>query len=243
MNMIKSLLRWAVITAFSLDDKDFPTHQVTYMGKNADALSWFPYGYHANPGAGALAVMLSMNSDPENRVMFPGSPKERGGTLLPTPLSPGEVLVYNPTTQSFIHMKLDGGIDIEATTSDINIKSTTGTINVDSIHTIITTTGITRISAVGAVDIDAGAAVTIDSGGKTTITGNGTVEIDGTTLVDLIGTLVEGSDGGSTEFLCNEALLTMFNLHTHQTISDGPTSDPHQTAVVGTETTTVLKGE
>jgi phage gp45-like len=241
--MIKSLLRWSVITAFSGDDKDFPTHQVTYIGKNADALSWYPYGFHANPGAGALALMIAVNGDPENRVVFPGSPKERGGTLLPTPLNPGEVLVYNPTTQSFIHMKLDGGIDIEATISDINIKSSAGNVNVDAINAVVTTTGITRIVAVGAVDIDAGAAVTIDSVGPTTITGTGTVTIDGNTLVDLLGTLVEGSDGGATKFLCNEAFLALFNAHIHSTPSSGNTNAPTTTAVVGTDTTTVLKGE
>jgi hypothetical protein len=185
-----------------------------------------------------------MSADPENRVMFPGSPKERGGTLLPTPLYPGEVLIYNPITQSFIHMKLDGGIDIEATTSDINIKSSLGNVNVDAINAVLNATGIVRVVAVGAVDIDAGAAVTIDSVGPTTITGTGTVTIDGNTLVDLLGTLVEGSDGGSTEFLCNEAFLALFNLHTHSTPSSGNTHVPNTTpAAVGTDTTTVLKGE
>jgi hypothetical protein len=252
VNMIKSLTRWAVITAFSRDDSEFPVHQTTYMGKTADALAWFPYGFHANPGADTLSLMFSVNSDPENRVVFPGSPKERGGILLPTPLNVGEVLVYNPITQSFIHMKLDGGIDIESSIGDINIKSTLGNVNVDanagnvttnSINAVITTAGLTRIVAGGAVDIDAGAAVTIDSIGPTTITGTGTVTIDGNTLVDLLGTLVEGSAGGATEFLCNEAFLALFNLHRHSH-PDGQTGVINTTpAAIGTDTTTVLKGE
>jgi hypothetical protein len=242
LNALKGIVRWAVINSISLDNKDFPVHKVAYMGKAADALAWYPYGFHANPGAEALCVMLSMNADPENKVILPGSPKERGGSLLPTPLLPGEVLVYNPTTQSYIHMKLDGGIDIEATISDINIKSSLGNVNVDAINSVLTTTGITRIVSTGLIDIDSGGSISIDSPSLIAVKG-GVIKIDGTALVDLIATLVEASNGGTATSLCNEAFLAMFNLHTHQTISDGPTAVPHQTAVVGTETTTVLKGE
>ena len=121
VGMLKNLIRWAVITAPSADDKDFPTHQITYMGKVADCLAWFPYGFHANPGAETLALMVAANADNENRVMFPGSPKERLDELLPTPLAEGELLVFNPLTKSHIHFKADGSIDIDSKT-DLNIK-------------------------------------------------------------------------------------------------------------------------
>jgi hypothetical protein len=182
--------------------------------------------------------MIAMNADPENKVIFPGSPKERGGALLPTPLVVGEVLVYNPTTQSHIHLKWDGGIDIEATHSDINIKSSLGNVNVDAINSVLTTTGITRIASTGLIDIDSGGSITIDTPTLCQITG-GVVKVDGGAFLDLVATLVEASAGGSTTSLCNEAMITRFNNHTH-----AATGTPNNgNATVGVETTTVLKGE
>jgi hypothetical protein len=250
VNMLKSIVRWAVVALWSGDTGDFPIHKITYMGKVADATAWYPYGYHANPSVDALGLMFSVNGDPENRVIFPGSPKERNGTLLPTPLLAGEVLLYHPITQSFVHLKLDGNIDVQAS-GGVNVTAVAGDVsvlasaNVDitAINATLTTAGITQINSTGEIDINAGAAVNVDSIGKTTITGTGTVEIDGNTLVDLIGTFVEGSDGGATSFLCNEAFLALFNLHRHSH-PDGQTGVPNTTpAAVGTDTTTVLKGE
>ena len=248
VNMLKSIVRWAVLASWSSDLQDFPTHKITYMGKVADATAWYPYGYHANPGIDTLGLMFAVNADSENRVVLPGSPKDRNGTLLPTPLSPGEVLLYNPTTQAFVHLKANGDIDIENSVGDINIKSisgdikaetTTGDIIANAVNATLTALGITQINSTGAIDITALAAVTLDSVGKTTITGTGTVEIDGNTLVDLIAALIKASNGGAVSSLCNEAFLALFNSHTHA--GTGPPNNV--TAVVGTDTTTVLKGE
>ena len=119
VNMIKSLMRWAVVSAFSADDKAFPIHKIEYMGKVSDAVAWYPFGYHANPDKDALAIMIAMGSNPENRVILPGSPKERLGSNLPTPLEKGEVLIFHPETESFIHFTKDGVIKIKADKLDL----------------------------------------------------------------------------------------------------------------------------
>jgi len=232
--MIKSLVRWVVITSVTKDDKDFPLHKVTYIAKAGDALAWYPYGFHANPGPAALALMLAVNSDAENRVMFPGSPKERISDDLPTPLAEGEILIYNPITKSYVHLKEDGSIDIDSKL-DINITAAN--------DLTATVAGDTTITSTGPIDIDSSGAITVDSVGSTTITGTGTVKIDGNTVVDLDAALVKGHNGGAIEALCNETFIALFNAHIHSTPSSGNTFAPTIAAAVGTDTTTVLKGE
>jgi len=119
VNMLKGLIRWAVVGAFSDDDKDFPIHQVKYMGKVSDAVAWYPFGYHANPGKDALSIMISMGSNPENKVILPGSPKERLGSELPTPLEKGEVLIFHPESEAFVHFTKDGVIKMKADKLDL----------------------------------------------------------------------------------------------------------------------------
>lgn len=88
------------------------------------------------------------------------------------------------------------------------------------------------------IHLKANGDINVNSVGKTTITGAGTVEIDGDTLVDLVAASIEASDGGSTESLCNEAFLAKFNSHSHAGAAANDT-----VAVIGTDTTSVLKAE
>jgi hypothetical protein len=205
VNMLKALVRWSSISTFSKDNQSFPLHQVTYMGKSADAVAWYPFGYHANPGKDALCLMFAVDADPENRVMFPGSPQDRIDPLLPTPLKEGEVLIFHPETKSFIHFLKDGTIDIDSK-KDVNIR------------------------VIGNMLAD----VT----GKATIDATGTIELNGNTLVDIIASAIEAGNGGSVESLCNEAFLAKFNSHSHASAGANDT-----VAVIGTDTTSVLKGE
>ncbi len=219
--MLKGLVRLAVVSSFSSDDKAFPIHKIEYMGKVADAVAWYPYGFHANPGPDALAIFFAIGGNSESRVFLPGSPEDRIDDLLPTPLAENEVLLYHPPTKSYIHFKEDGTIDIDSQ-KDVNIRAIGN-----------------MVAAVeGNLDVDAKGTVDIDSVGKTTITGAGTVKIDGATLLDLVANLVKVNDGGLAEFLLNEAFLALFNLHTH-TIGNPPT----QQASVSTHTTDILKSE
>jgi len=229
-NMVKSLLRWARTTREGDDSKDFPVQQVGYLAKVGDSLMWFPYGMHANVPVDELVLMVSMQGNPEARVSIPGSPKKRV-----KPLASSEVVFFHPNTGSKLHFKANGDIEIEAS-KDLNVKvagnmlaDVEGNIDLDA-------AGNAKINAVN-VDIDATGVVTIDSVGKTTIKGTGTVEINGDTLVDILASLIEASNGGAVEFLCNEAFLNWARTHTH---GIGP---PTVLPVIGIHTTTVLKGE
>ncbi len=175
VNMIKSLIRWAVVNSLSSDDQDFPIHQIGYMGKTADAAAWYPYGYHANPGSETLALFFAVGANPENRVMMPGSPKERIDALMPTPLAEGEVVMYHPTTKSYVHFKANGDIEVDSQ-KDVNIR----------------VVGNSKIDVQGNVDIDAGGTLDLDSVGAMKITAPTLLM---TTDLTIIGNIIHTGDG------------------------------------------------
>ncbi len=111
---MKGLLRLARIVTSSSDNKDFPIQQIEYLGKNCDATVWMPYGMHANLPPDVLAIAMSLNGNLETRYAFPSSPKKRLEDPLPNPLSEGELLLYNPTTQAYVYFKADGSITMNA---------------------------------------------------------------------------------------------------------------------------------
>lgn len=204
VNMLKSIVRWAVLNSISSDDKDFPLHKTTYMGKAGDAAAWYPYGYHANPGKDTLALMFAMNADCENRVVMPGSPKERIDPLMPTPLAEGEVVMYHPTSKSYVHFKEDGTIDIDSQL-DVNVR-TVGDLNAIVAGDMTADVegnvdadieGTTTVNSAGAIDIDTAAAIAIDAVGDIDITSSGgDVNIDANTDVSL-------TVGGNLRTLCD----------------------------------------
>lgn len=128
MNKFKKLIRWARVTASSLDDKDFPVNQVEYMGKTADCMMIFPYGMHANPESDALVLMTTPNGDSANRAGIPGTPQLR------PKMSAGEFSLYHPKTQSIIHFRNSGDIDIDT------IKNNSANININTVNANITAT-------------------------------------------------------------------------------------------------------
>lgn len=174
MNAVKGLIRLARISAASADDRDFPDHQIGFLGKEGNAIAWYPFGFHANPDKGALAMLFAIGGNPEARHVLPGSPKERI-----KPLAAGEVVYYHPATGSKVHMRADGSIDIDAQL-DLNV----------------TVAGDAVINVTGDADIDIGGSMAIDSVGDVEVTApnfnvTGDVEIDGDLTV---------TDGKSVQF-------------------------------------------
>jgi len=236
VHMIKSLMRWAIINSSSDDDKALPIHQIAYMGKVSDAVAWYPYGYHANPSKDTLAIMISMGSNPENQVVLPGSPKERLGVKLPTPLGKDEILIFNPATQSYVHFLKDGTIDIDSK-KDINIRVAGNVLADVEGNMTADVEGNINLDAAGTAVINAASTAILSAVGKVTVKGAGTVEIDGSTLVDILAALVKASDGGAVQSLCNENFLNWAKTHSH---GIGP---PTTLPVIGVDTTIVLKGQ
>ncbi len=184
VNMIKSLMRWAVVNSFSLDNKDFPIHQIEYMGKKADASAWYPYGYHANPGSETLSLLLAIGGNPENRIVMPGSPKERIDPLMPTPLAENEVILFHPPTKSYIHLKADGTIDIDSQ-KDVNIR----------------VVGDMLADVEGDLTADVEGDITADAAGDANIIAGGDVDIDATANIELDGVNITITASGNLRTL------------------------------------------
>lgn len=107
--LIRSIARLARVTRAGDDSGDFPIAQVGYMGKVGDAVMWFPYGIHANVREDELAIILSMQGNPEARVALAGSPTSR-----PHPIEVGEFVVYHPPSGSKIHFKANGDVEVDS---------------------------------------------------------------------------------------------------------------------------------
>ncbi len=185
VNMLKGIVRWAIINSMSDDDKDFPIHQVEYMGKRGDAVSWYPYGYHANPGKETLALMLAVGANSENRVVMPGSPKERIDESMPTPLKEGEVIMFHPTTKTYVHFLEDGTIDIDSQ-KDVNIR----------------VAGNALLDVDGNLSADVEGDITLDAAGDANIIAGGDVDIDATASIEMDAVDVIINASGSIKTLC-----------------------------------------
>ena len=135
--MLRNLIRWARITKPSKDTEQFAVQQLEYLGKVADALMVFPYGMHANLPPGALALMFSIQGNPENRAAIAWTPDKR------PVLKEGEVAFYHPALPALIiKLQADGSLSIKSGVSvDIEAPEV-------SIIGNLTVTGTTTLGAV-----------------------------------------------------------------------------------------------
>lgn len=126
-SIIKRLIRLGKVTLPGDDTGQFPVQQITYMNKAANAVMWFPYGFHANVPPERLALLFSILGNAEARVAFPGSPEDR-----PT-LETGEVVIFHPPSGSKIHFKTSGDIELVTTTKvkvDAPVAEFTGDVDI-----------------------------------------------------------------------------------------------------------------
>lgn len=159
LSAIKGMIRWARTSKDGSDAGQIPVQQVEYLGKVGDAASWMPYGFHALAPAGELALVVSLQGNPESRVAIVGSPTSR------PKLAAGEVVVYHPRTGTKIHLKNDGTVEVEA--SSVTITAESLTVDGDLTVTGDTALGAAVTSAgvnIGSTHVHGG----VQTGGGTT---------------------------------------------------------------------------
>lgn len=117
-NKLFNIIKRGIITLSSNDIADFPTVQVTYLGKTKNVELVLPYGLYSNPKEQSIALLLSVNGQEENISAIPYNPYTRFKDL-----KAGEVAVGNPHTTSKVYFKANGDIEIESA-GNINITST-----------------------------------------------------------------------------------------------------------------------
>ena len=131
MNMLKSL--WGKITRKGAEGGTYPIQQATYLDRVSDVFVLFPYGMHGNLPVDQLGLLI----DQQGRIFMGTSAVGR------ITVEEGEVVFYHPKTNSKIHFKDNGDLDIDA-------KNVT-----------ITTSEDTVINAAGAVDVQATGNITL----------------------------------------------------------------------------------
>lgn len=147
-SIIQTLMRWARITKAGSDDGQFALQQLTYLGKTADSLIVFPYGLHGNVPVDALALMFSVQGNPDNRAAIAWTPKDR------PKLAEGEVAFYHPPTDAFIIHRASGELDIETGvggTKAINIKCSDLNATCDNINATCDNMNVTATTKVDIV--------------------------------------------------------------------------------------------
>lgn len=109
-NMIRNVVRRALIKREDKDDRDFPVQQVEYLDKAANCEIITPYGVHANLPANdeVLLTMWAVAGQEDYRVGMGYTPK-----LRPKDLPVGEVVFYHPLSQSKMQYKNNGDIEID----------------------------------------------------------------------------------------------------------------------------------
>ncbi len=166
----RNMIKRAVITLGGSDDKELPIQQLSYNGKVADAEIIFPYGVHANLSAdnNTLCIVFAVDGQEDYRAAMGYTP-----LLRPKPLAEGEVVFYHPLTQSKIHFRNNGDIDVDVTgeNGDLNV-----TIKKDL---NITVGGDVNITATGTATVT---VPTTEWIGNINVTGN--VVISGTSTAD-----------------------------------------------------------
>lgn len=177
---IKRVLRQCRISRDGDDLGDFPIQQVEYLGKVGDAAMWFPFGFHANVNEDSLGMMFTISGNDDARVVFAGSPEKRPR------LEPGELVVFHPKTQSRIHFKANGDVEITSTTKlkvDTPTVQFTGNVDID-----------------GNLNVDGDAVIDGDADVAGTVTGTVDVLAGATSISGLSHqhTISGGSSAGTT---------------------------------------------
>lgn len=151
--LVRKIVRKAIITLAGKDDGDFAIQQISYLGRVGDCEIVFPYGMHANLPPDALLLMFSVQGNSENRAAIGGVPSERIKDL-----PEKEVVFFHPFTKSKIHFRNNGDLDIEAAgdVGDINITcndanlTASGNIDVNCVDAHLTASGNVGINCVEA---------------------------------------------------------------------------------------------
>lgn len=105
----KDQVRLAKITKNVVGDGQFISHEVSYLGKEANGIAFYPYGFHANAPPESWALMLSIQGHPDNRALLVSEPKVR------PELKSGEVALYHPLIPDLIiTLQSDGQLLIKS---------------------------------------------------------------------------------------------------------------------------------
>ena len=136
------MVRRAYVTLTNDDSQAFSTAQINSMNKTALMETVYPYGLYAQAPLGAYALLFTVQSNEENLVGLcytPDNPKS--GILRFKNLKPGEVILGNVLTQTFIKLDAEGNVVIDNANNitinaaqEINVNATTVNVTADNVN-------------------------------------------------------------------------------------------------------------
>jgi len=137
----RNSIKLAKVTKNSNDSERFPTFQISYLGKVADAAILLPYGLTSRPMPDdTLCLVFSIQGQEENRIAVPlGTTNRKKG------LKDGETVLENSDTGAFLYLDEDGNLRVNIPKDLIEI--------VQSVS--ITASGSLTVSATGAAALTA----------------------------------------------------------------------------------------
>lgn len=141
MRIFKAI-RQAYISLVSDDTESFPTAQATHSGKATKYGRLSPYGLDSNPPTGAWVLLFSSQGKESTKFGIACDFLNRKKSL-----AEGEVVLYNTQTQSYVYLKANGDIEVDAKNDLVAIVA-----------------GDLSVSVTGSVDINS-STITLGSGG------------------------------------------------------------------------------
>lgn len=186
INRFLQMIKQAYISLVTDDSSAYPKGQAGYNGKTTDFLRYSPYGLNSNPPKDAWVLLLGSQGQEAVKIGLVADflYRKKG-------LKEGEAVLYNTLSKSFIILKENGDIEIDAK-NDL----------------IVNVTGNVRITAIGDIELSAvktklsvqqlgvfGVTPTIQPVAyiPTNVTPDRSYDADSTTvaeLADVLGTLI-----------------------------------------------------
>ena len=173
-------------TKASLDNKDFPIVQITYLERVSEAVIATPYGFHCNPPKNTPALLITLDRDEASQFIIPLNIGIR-----PKGLKEGEDIVGNFVVGSTIKFDKDGNINVVckgnlnatvegsctatiAGNTDITCPQTTinGDVIINGNLTANALTSLLNLTFLGGGSGEIPAGITIDNKGDISGTGN-----------------------------------------------------------------------
>ena len=113
-------------------------------------------GFASNPVPNTDCVILSVNGNIEHQIIIA---TEKYGEV-PVTLEPGDSVLYSIGTQSYVHCKADGSMDIVGT--DLIVNADTVTVTADTVTVNATTVDVTATTVnVTATDVAIAGSVAV----------------------------------------------------------------------------------
>lgn len=131
---IKQMIKQAIVSALLDDNSAYPRGVASYCGKDTYYTRLSPYGLDSHPPRGGHVLLLSSQAQESTKFGIASDMLNRFKGL-----KENEVVLYNSDTKSYVFLKENGDVDVDAK-GDVNVNAA-GDINATAGGDIIAEAG------------------------------------------------------------------------------------------------------